>query len=108
MQDNTSHSRPLGHDPLTGARRTFHWDAATQSFSIETVYDQTAIVEENKLLHNASTDANWKGDTHRVASIPLAIWHDLKQRGILQDHAAFRNWLNDPANRFFRTRGGQV
>lgn len=100
--DDRSHSRPMD------ARRTFHWDAATQSFTIETVHDHEDIVEANKFLHNESTDASWKGDTHRVASIPMAIWHDLKERGVLQDQEKMRAWLNDPANRFFRTRGGQV
>lgn len=102
MQDNRSHTRPMD------ARRTFHWDAATQSFTIETVHDHEDIVEANKLLHNQSTGANWKGGMHRVASIPMAVWYDLKKRGILQDKEKMSQWLNDPENRFFRTREGRV
>lgn len=108
MQDSRAHSRLLDIDPITGVRRVFHWHPDTQSFTIETVYDNEDVVEANKVLHNASTGANWKGDMHRVASVPMAIWHDLKKRGILQDQTKLEQWLNDPDNRFFRTREGRV
>ena len=44
----------------------------------------------------------------RVASIPLTVYYDLKQKGILDDQAAMKKWLNDPDNELFRTRKGKV
>ena len=39
----------------------------------------------------------------KVASIPLVVWNDLQKKGITRDKAAFKRWLNDPDNKFFRT-----
>jgi hypothetical protein len=33
---------------------------------------------------------------------------ELKQQGIIDDPKALRRWLNDPDNRYFRTRPGRV
>jgi hypothetical protein len=44
----------------------------------------------------------------RVASIPLTVYYDLKQKGILDDQTAMKKWLNDPDNELFRTRKGKV
>lgn len=101
-------SRPFDYDPATGTRRTFHY-FDDDTFSIETTQDTSGLVEEN-LLHRNNDAGNWKGDGHgvRVAQLPLHIWADLKLRGIIDDQKAFRKWLNDPDNRFFRTKPGRV
>jgi hypothetical protein len=39
----------------------------------------------------------------RVASLPMLIYQDLKQRGILDDKAALRKWLKSEEARPFRT-----
>jgi len=44
----------------------------------------------------------------KVASIPMNIYFDLKQRGILNDQKKMKQWLNDPDNKYFRTRPGLV
>jgi hypothetical protein len=36
------------------------------------------------------------------------FYMDLKKKGILDDQVALKRWLNDPENRYFRTRPGQV
>ena len=73
------------------------------------MYDVGDITAANRALH-AQTDerAGWKGDMHRVASIPLVIYFDLLQKGIAQDKGAMRRWLNDPENAHFRTRPGRI
>lgn len=43
------------------------------------------------------------GMGEKVASIPLVVYTDLKQRGIADDPIAFKEWLDDPANAVFRT-----
>ncbi len=48
------------------------------------------------------------GEGQRVASIPMTVYWELKRRGVVDDQGALRRWLNDPDNRFFRTRPGAV
>jgi hypothetical protein len=52
--------------------------------------------------------ANWKGEWHHVASIPESIYFQLKADGKIDDPVYMKKWLNDPDNRFFRVRPGQV
>jgi hypothetical protein len=75
----------------------------------------TDILEANKADYNA-TDANtsW-GDTlnNRVARIPLTVFQDLEKQGITRgftviDMKRFKDWLNNPDNRVFRTRAGKI
>ena len=99
--------RLFDYDPLTGATEIFHYDAASDTVTFETQQPVDDLVELNKRLHNAA-DKGWKGDLHRVASIPMNLYWELKERGILDDQKALRRWLNDPDNRYFRTRPGRV
>ena len=70
--------------------------------------DVTSIANVNKRSY-ADIDSKAKyGDLARVASIPLSVYYDLKRRGIADDPAALKKWLNDPDNRAFRTRGGTL
>lgn len=79
------------------------------SLTIQTTQVVDEIAEENKQAFNQFDErANWKGEMHRVASIPMSIYYDLKRKGILDDPSAMKKWLNDPDNRVFRTRPGQV
>lgn len=101
-------SRILDTDPATGITRVFHYDHASDRFTIETRQNVTDVVEQNKLVANSERQDYRKGDLHRVASIPLSVYYDLKKRGILDDQAAMRRWLNDRDNRVFRVKGGTV
>ncbi len=77
--------------------------------TIQTEQDVTAVIEANKAIYNAVDEkANWNGEWHLVASIPMALFYDLKAKGIIDDQARLKAWLNDPENRFFRTRPGRV
>ena len=100
--------RLLDVDPFLGITEYFYYDPDTDKCVIQQVQDTTVITEQNKnLLAQSSKHDKW-GDMAKVASIPMAIWADLNAKGITKDKAAFRKWLNDPENRFFRTREGQV
>lgn len=96
----------LSHDPATGITRFFHFDHAEDEFIIQTQQDTTPIVDANKAAYNDAPE-RW-GDMTRIASIPTTIYFDLKRKGIVDDPAAFKRWLSDPDNRFFRTRGGNL
>lgn len=83
---------------------------------IEDVQDCTAILEKNKREYNSfDENARWSDEPFRnkIASIPLTVIDSLNKKGILKgfrvlDQKAFKAWLNDSDNRFFRTRTGRV
>jgi len=86
---------------------------ADGNFILETRQDVSGILEENK-AEFASIDerAKW-GDLTKIASLPMVVVDDLNKKGIMRgfaviDERRFRAFLNDPDNRFFRTRPGEV
>jgi hypothetical protein len=96
-------------DPVTGSKKIWHYDGDKDEAIIETVVDATKLVESNKVMFNAHDErANWKGDMHLVASIPMELYMKWKMEGKLEDQAFMKRWLNDPDNRLFRTRPGEV
>lgn len=101
--------RVLSFDPDTGIREDFYYDPDRDRFKIVAVQPVDDILDHNKAnLAEMDERTPWKGDMHKVASIPLAVYYDLKRRGILDDQKAMKRWLNDPENRHFRTRPGVV
>ena len=100
-------SRLFDESPDLGLKRYWHYDADTDTATIETRQEVTDLVENNKADFNAAA-SGWKGEMHKVASIPMNVYFDLKEKGILDDPAALKRWLNDPDNRFFRTKPGRV
>jgi len=89
-------------------------DTADGGLVIEVAQDVSEIIEQNKQEYNA-TNGRWGNDVfdNKIASIPLTVIDTLNQKGIMRgfhvvDQTAFRKWLNDPDNRFFRTRQGRV
>ena len=98
----------LDYDPFLGITEYFYYDDDTGQCHIEQVQDASRIIAQNNAQRNL-TDRNTRwGEWSKVASIPMNIWADLNAKGITRDKAAFKRWLNDPDNRFFRTREGQV
>ena len=95
-------------NPDLGITRTWYYNDETDEATIQTQQDVTAIVEENKNEFNQVDErAKW-GEFSRVASIPLSLYYELKKEGKLEDQAYMKRWLNDPENRHFRTRPGEV
>lgn len=102
--------RILDNDPVTRRRLDFHW-FPDGTWGVNTVQDVTDAVEANKADHAAhpgKAPQQWKGDLHRVASIPLTVWEDLKRSGIADDPEALKRWLDDRDNLVFRTRPGRL
>ena len=83
-------------------------------YVIETIQDVSDIVEDNKQeFNNAST--TWGEDVfdNKIASIPMTVIDDLNQKQIMQgfqilDMKRFKEFLNNPDNRFFRTKPGRI
>jgi len=94
-----------------GKQSNFH-DVDGKYF-IENSQDISGIIESNKAQFNAIDEkAKW-GEWTKVASIPNVVVDELNKQGIMRgfavlDEKRFRLFLNDPDNRFFRTRPGQV
>ncbi len=105
-----SMKRVLDYDPATGITQWFHYDEATGDIGLQTQQDVTAIIEGTKGAFNPVDErAPWKGDVHKVASIPMSIYHELaKISNNFKDERVIRKWLNDKDNRVFRTRPGKV
>ena len=95
-------------DDALGITRIWHYDADTDKATIETRQDVSKIIEENKQEYaQIDENARW-GEWTRVASIPMSIYFKLKAEGKLDDDAYMKKWLNDPDNKYFRTRSGEV
>jgi len=81
---------------------------------VETNQDVTDIIEKNKQEYNNSS-TKWGEDVfdNKIASIPLTVIDKLNQQGIMRGFnlsikKKFFAWLNDPDNRFFRTKQGRI
>jgi len=63
------------------------------------------ILRDNQFLQNRQKCGGMKDEGHIVASIPVAVIDIAKAQGIdlLNDEKALRAFLNDSANRMFRT-----
>lgn len=97
------------------------WDAATgrtvwQMFDGEkTVFrvdtPVAATIEDNLIARNAAA-SGWKGDYHRIASVPMQLLYDENlglNKAIQQgDDRHLSRWLNDGDNRAWRTKDGRV
>jgi hypothetical protein len=85
---------------------------------IKTETDLTEFIDHTKDQFNQRSEKTGWGDApfdpkNKIATLPSEIIEMLNQKGIMRgyyilDQKALKNWLNDPENRVFRTRGGQV
>jgi hypothetical protein len=100
-------SRVVAVDKDSGFEQVMHYDTDTDDITLENKQDVTDIIEFNKALDRSGA-GGFKGDMVKVASLPLSIYYDLKQKGILDDQVAFKKWLNDRDNLVFRTRSGRI
>jgi hypothetical protein len=92
--------------PVPGGHEYMHYDHATDSITLEQVFDCEPVTELNRARQNV--DSGWKGDMHCVASIPMPLYMEMRKQGIFDDEKRLSKWLNDPENRFFRTKLGRV
>ena len=82
--------------------------------TIEQSQDVSALIDQNKKEYNAA-DTKWSDKLmgNKVASVPFAAIDKLNKQGIMKgyeilDQKRFFAWLNDPDNRFFRTKPGHL
>ncbi|KKL93912.1 hypothetical protein LCGC14_1869940 [marine sediment metagenome] len=101
-------TRPLAFDPATATHSLWHEDH-DGTIVVETEQDVEAVIEDAKIRYNMHDERSpFKGDLHRVASIPMTILMELYKWGIMDESKRFAAWLNERDNRVFRTRPGRV
>lgn len=98
----------MDSDAVTGQFSTFEYDEASDMYLLRHGQRVDPILEANKSEFNEDKGRQGDGIGHKVASIPLHIYFDLRKQGIVQDRKRFAKWLNDIENRAFRTWGGSV
>lgn len=78
------------------------------STTFRTDYAVDDTIEANRDMRNAASKG-FKGDWHKVASIPLNVYYNQLHQASLQDDKAFiSRWLNDSDNAAWRTKEGRV
>jgi hypothetical protein len=92
----------LSYDSLTGTRQNFHV-TSDQKLVLETTCNIDAIAERAQAERNESSRTQKSGDMVKVASLPMMVYLDLKQRGILDDRPAMRKWLSSEEAQPYRT-----
>lgn len=96
----------LEQDPFTQQTQYFVWDDDNDTFHIEYEQNCDDLLAFNRHLYDHAEGGF--GDMKKVGTIPMNLYYDLKQKGILDDQKAFKKWLNDRDNRYFRTFPGVV
>jgi hypothetical protein len=100
----------VDYDPVTKIKTVFEAEADDSQYTIASLQDATDIVEQNKYLYNEFDQrARHTSEMYnRYAQIPLNLFFELERKGITRDPVAFKKWMDDPDNRFFRTRPGKL
>jgi hypothetical protein len=74
-------------------------------------YPVAETLQHNAAARHAAPDG-WKGDYHRVASVPLNLLYDdnlgLNKAVQQGDDKYVSRWLNDSENRAWRTKDGRL
>lgn len=102
----------LDYDPVTGVQEIFH--KTDDGFAIQTVQNVENVLNNNKRALNEDS-GNYRGaNYHHVAAIPIVVAQKWRKELNGDDPFAAHNrkWLisklNDPDNKFMRTKGGTL
>jgi len=95
------------HDFALGRTIWHMFDGEKDVFRVD--QNVTSLVSENQAVRNVAEKA-WRGDWHRVASVPLNIAHD---HGLVKAHSEgddgfVKRFLNSSDNRAWRTKEGNL
>ena len=105
--------RLVKKDPITGKETWVHFEDKNKMI-FQSSQNIDPLLSSNKSERNEYRADSLIGDTQKhhqkVAEIPTALYYELIQKfGQPKDNPkAWKQWLNDYDNRFFRTSGGDV
>lgn len=79
---------------------------ATQDdkFIYHTKQDVQPVIEHVKVLSEQTPGKDFR----HVAEIPMVIYQKALREGWAEDKKKFKQWLNDPDNKMFRTWKGRI
>lgn len=92
----------LSNDTLTGTMQKMHV-TPDQRLVFETTCDLGRLPDYNAEQRNAVSNNEKLGDMVKVASLPMMVYLDLVQRGILNDRTEMRKWLASDEAFAYRT-----
>jgi len=105
-------SRFFDHDQILGITERFHYDHATGDGYIETIEDETALIEANKSEFNETSGSFGKTDQltyrNRVLRLSATMTMKLSQRGIINDPVRLMAWADSDEAIPYRTRPGRL
>ncbi len=94
------------HEPALGRSTWQKYDG--EKLIVRTDYDVTHTMNANAEAR-ADAGVTWKGDWHRVGSIPLNVFYDqVAQAHNEGDTKYVKRWLNNSDNRAWRTKEGTL
>lgn len=67
---------------------------------VQPVIEHVRNLRDNTIKHGK--------DMRHVAEVPMVIWQKALREGWSQDPAKWKQWLNDPDNKVFRTWQGKL
>lgn len=92
----------LGGDAFTGSMTKLHF-TSDGKMHIENIYRIDEIAEQAKRERNEVSRTSKVGDMVKAASLPMHVYLDLAQRGIIGDKMAMRRWLRSEEAQPYRT-----
>lgn len=103
-----SDKRLFNYDALTGIREWMVSDESGDNFRWVIESDAEPVVDRSKRIQNDMDQTKWSDGLQHVASIPAVIYWDWKAKGWIDDEVKLKSLLNDPDNRFMRTKLGDL
>lgn len=104
----------LEYDPVTGTKKFFHADATGDNFMVETIHNDTDLVEANQAEYAATDERERWGDLTKVGSIPMWLYMKWQREGVIdgdgnaKDDTQLLRKLQDRDFLHFRTRPGRL
>jgi|TARA_R110002110_G_scaffold83117_4_gene215880 hypothetical protein len=103
---------PISRDDAAGKKTFMHFSGDDTHVVTEQKVDH--ILDANKRQANAWKPGDMIGNTQhhhqKVADIPVSVYYEVVKRLGEPRHnpAAWKRWLNDSENRFFRSTGSTL
>lgn len=94
-------------------KEAYHYDEMQDTLTIHRVEDVGAVLDANKRQFDPD-NKHYKENFNHVARIPLIVLEKYcKDKGIkyeefINSEKLFKRFLNDPDNKFFRTKPGRI